>query len=121
MSKNLFIFLFISQITCAIPPKTQQSPLYKYFISQLSEKLKTNTITLKNEGVITFHIDASNQVFNLRTNLKSKSKAHQLIIDAFLNLPKMNPIQFEKYWSTLSENNKPIITIFNNEINNLKR
>ncbi|WP_299673058.1 IS3 family transposase [uncultured Polaribacter sp.] len=34
------------------------------------------------------------------------------------HLPKMNPVQFEKYWATLSKNNKPIITIFNNEINN---
>lgn len=30
----------------------------------------------------------------------------------------MNPVEFEKYWSTLSKINKPIITIFNNEINN---
>ena len=33
-------------------------------------------------------------------------------------LPKMSPIEFEKYWSKLSKNDKPIITIFNNEINN---
>ena len=34
------------------------------------------------------------------------------------NLPKMNPTEFENYWSTLDEKSKPIITIFNNEINN---
>jgi len=34
------------------------------------------------------------------------------------HLPKMNPIEFQKYWETLNENDKPIITIFNNEIIN---
>lgn len=34
------------------------------------------------------------------------------------NLPKMSPDNFEKYWSTLKPKNRPIITIFNNEINN---
>jgi hypothetical protein len=28
----------------------------------------------------------------------------------------MNPIVFEKYWKTLKEEDKPKITIFNNEI-----
>jgi len=32
------------------------------------------------------------------------------------HLPKMNPIVFEKYWKTLKEEDKPKITIFNNEI-----
>lgn len=32
------------------------------------------------------------------------------------NLNKMSPVDFEKYWATLDKNNKPIITIFNNEI-----
>ena len=32
------------------------------------------------------------------------------------HLPKMNPIAFEKYWKTLNEEDKPKITIFNNEI-----
>jgi len=31
------------------------------------------------------------------------------------HLPKMNPIEFENYWTILSEENKPEITIFNNE------
>jgi len=34
------------------------------------------------------------------------------------NLPKMSPNNFEKYWLTLKHEDKPIITIFNNEINN---
>lgn len=34
------------------------------------------------------------------------------------NLPKMAPLEFEKYWSTLKTNQRPIITIFNNENNN---
>jgi len=34
------------------------------------------------------------------------------------NLPKISPDNFEKYWSTLKPENRPIITIFNNEINN---
>jgi len=33
-----------------------------------------------------------------------------------IHLPKMNPIAFEKYWETLKEEDKPKITIFNNEI-----
>ena len=32
------------------------------------------------------------------------------------HLPRMNPIVFEKYWKTLKEEDKPKITIFNNEI-----
>ena len=32
------------------------------------------------------------------------------------NLNKMSPINFEKYWSTLDKKNKPIITIFDNEL-----
>ena len=31
------------------------------------------------------------------------------------HLPKMNPTEFENYWTILSEENKPEITIFNNE------
>lgn len=34
------------------------------------------------------------------------------------HLPKMSPNNFEDYWNTLSPNNRPTITIFNNEINN---
>lgn len=34
------------------------------------------------------------------------------------NLPKMSPDNFEKYWSTLKPENRPIMTIFNNEVNN---
>lgn len=34
------------------------------------------------------------------------------------NLPKMSPNNFEKYWLTLKHEDRPIITIFNNEINN---
>lgn len=34
------------------------------------------------------------------------------------HLPKMSPNTFEKYWAKLSTNDRPIITIFNNEINN---
>ncbi|WP_178987653.1 IS3 family transposase [Winogradskyella schleiferi] len=34
------------------------------------------------------------------------------------SLPKMSPDNFEKYWSTLKPKNRPIITIFNNEVNN---
>lgn len=32
-----------------------------------------------------------------------------------LNLPKMNPVEFEKHWLTLKEAERPEITIFNNE------
>jgi putative transposase len=32
------------------------------------------------------------------------------------HLPKMNPIVFEKYWKTLNKEDRPKITIFNNEI-----
>ena len=31
------------------------------------------------------------------------------------HLPKMNPTEFENYWTILSEENKPEMTIFNNE------
>lgn len=34
------------------------------------------------------------------------------------NLPKMSPNNFEGYWSTLKPEDRPVITIFNNEINN---
>ena len=34
------------------------------------------------------------------------------------NLPKMSPNNFEKYWYNLEPKNRPIITIFNNLINN---
>ena len=34
------------------------------------------------------------------------------------NLPKMSPNNFEKYWLTLKHEDRPITTIFNNEINN---
>ncbi len=34
------------------------------------------------------------------------------------NLPKMSPNNFEKYWLTLKPEDRPIMTIFNNEINN---
>ena len=34
------------------------------------------------------------------------------------NLPKMSPVEFEKYWSTLKNEKRHIITIFNNEVNN---
>ncbi|WP_178987626.1 IS3 family transposase [Winogradskyella schleiferi] len=34
------------------------------------------------------------------------------------SLPKMSPDNFEKYWSTLKPKNRPIMTIFNNEVNN---
>lgn len=34
------------------------------------------------------------------------------------NLPKMSPNNFEEYWLTLEPEDRPIITIFNNEINN---
>jgi transposase InsO family protein len=33
------------------------------------------------------------------------------------NLEKRSPIEFEKQWSTMKDNNKPKLTIFNNEIN----
>lgn len=33
------------------------------------------------------------------------------------NLDKRSPIEFEKQWSTMKDNNKPKLTIFNNEIN----
>ena len=33
------------------------------------------------------------------------------------NLNKRNPVEFEDYWSKLGTNDRPIITIFNNEIN----
>jgi len=33
------------------------------------------------------------------------------------NLEKSSPIEFEKQWSTMKDNNKPKLTIFNNEIN----
>ena len=33
------------------------------------------------------------------------------------NLKKRSPIEFEKQWSTMKDNNKPKLTIFNNEIN----
>ena len=31
------------------------------------------------------------------------------------NLPKMTPNEFKQYWATLKPNQRPIITIFNNE------
>lgn len=34
------------------------------------------------------------------------------------HLPKMSPNVFEVYWNQLTPDNRPIITIFNNEINN---
>lgn len=34
------------------------------------------------------------------------------------NLPKMSPNNFEDHWNKLTPNNRPIITIFNNELNN---
>lgn len=34
------------------------------------------------------------------------------------HLPKMSPNNFEDYWSKLKPSNRPIITIFNDEINN---
>lgn len=34
------------------------------------------------------------------------------------HLPKMSPNIFEDYWNELTPDNRPIITIFNNEINN---
>lgn len=33
------------------------------------------------------------------------------------NLPKMSPNNFEKYWLTLKPKDRPVMTIFNNEIN----
>lgn len=34
------------------------------------------------------------------------------------HLPKMSPNTFENYWKELTPDNRPMITIFNNEINN---
>lgn len=53
----------------------------------------------------------------LKKNVK-KAVENYNTVRTHKHLPKMNPIEYEKYWSTLSKNNKPIITIFNNEINN---
>lgn len=53
----------------------------------------------------------------LKNNVK-KAVENYNTIRTHKHLPKMNPVEFERYWSTLSNNNKPIITIFNNEINN---
>lgn len=53
----------------------------------------------------------------LKNNVK-KAVENYNTIRTHKHLPKMNPEEFEKYWSSISNNNKPIITIFNNEINN---
>ncbi|WP_211363080.1 hypothetical protein, partial [Gelidibacter salicanalis] len=34
------------------------------------------------------------------------------------HLPKMSPNTFQNYWNDLTPDNRPMITIFNNEINN---
>jgi transposase InsO family protein len=54
---------------------------------------------------------------HLKKNVK-KAVENYNTVRTHKHLPKMNPVEYEKYWSTLSKNNKPIITIFNNEINN---
>lgn len=53
----------------------------------------------------------------LKNNVK-KAVENYNTVRTHKHLPKMNPVEFEKYWTTLSKINKPIITIFNNEINN---
>jgi transposase InsO family protein len=58
-----------------------------------------------------------NTFIQLKKNVK-KAVENYNKVRTHKHLPKMNPVEYEKYWSTLSKNNKPIITIFNNEINN---
>lgn len=55
--------------------------------------------------------------YQLKQNVKkavnnyNKKRVHK-------HLPKMSPNIFEEYWNKLKPDNRPIITIFNNEINN---
>lgn len=53
----------------------------------------------------------------LKRNVK-KAVENYNTVRAHKHLPKMNPVEYKKYWSTLSKNNKTFITIFNKEINN---
>lgn len=52
---------------------------------------------------------------SLRRSMK-KSVLYYNTIRPHKNLNKMSPINFERHWATLDQKNKPIITIFNNEI-----
>lgn len=52
---------------------------------------------------------------SLRQSMR-KAVLHYNTVRPHNNLNKMSPVDFEKHWSTLKEESKPIITIFNNEL-----
>ncbi len=58
------------------------------------------------------------KTFNQLKSYVKRAVDNYNMIRAHKHLPKMSPDKFEKYWTKLSTNKRPIITIFNNQINN---